>query len=34
MSAERDAAVDFASAPLDGFVPQVARGVWNPRKPA
>jgi predicted dehydrogenase len=32
MSAERDAAVDFASAPLDGFVPQVARGVWNPRK--
>ncbi len=34
LSAERDAAVDFASAPLDGFVPQVARGVWNPRKPA
>ena len=32
MSAERDAAVDFASAELDGFVPQVARGVWNPRK--
>jgi predicted dehydrogenase len=32
MSAERDAAVDFRSAPLDGFVPQVARGVWNPRK--
>jgi predicted dehydrogenase len=32
MSAERDAAVEFASAPLDGFVPQVARGVWNPRK--
>jgi predicted dehydrogenase len=32
MSAERDAAVDLASAPLDGFVPQVARGVWNPRK--
>ncbi len=32
MSAERDAAVAFASAPLDGFVPQVARGVWNPRR--
>ncbi len=32
LSAERDAAVDFASAPLDGFVPQVARGAWNPRQ--
>jgi predicted dehydrogenase len=32
MSAERDAAVDFANAELEGFVPQVARGVWNPRK--
>ena len=32
LSAERDAAVDFAEAPLDGFVPQVARGVWNPRR--
>ncbi len=32
LSAERDAAVDFASARLDDFVPQVARGAWNPRK--
>jgi predicted dehydrogenase len=32
MSAERDAAVDFASAPLDGFVPKVARRAWNPRQ--
>jgi predicted dehydrogenase len=32
MSAEREASVDFASAPLDEFVPQVARGTWNPRK--
>ena len=32
MSAERDAAVDFKSAPLDDFVPQVARGAWNPRE--
>ncbi len=32
MSAERDAAVDFRSAPLDDFVPQVARGLWNPRR--
>jgi predicted dehydrogenase len=32
LSAERGASVDFASAPLDGFVPQVARGLWNPRK--
>jgi predicted dehydrogenase len=32
LSAEREASVDFASAPLDDFVPQVARGAWNPRK--
>jgi predicted dehydrogenase len=32
MSAERNAAVDFASADLAGFVPKVARGLWNPRK--
>jgi predicted dehydrogenase len=32
MSAERGASVDFETAPLDGFVPAVARGVWNPRK--
>ena len=31
LSAERDAAVDLASAELDAFVPQVARGAWNPR---
>jgi predicted dehydrogenase len=31
LSAERDAAVDLASAELDAFVPQVARGTWNPR---
>jgi predicted dehydrogenase len=32
LSAERAASIDFASAPLDGFVPQVARGAWNPRR--
>jgi hypothetical protein len=32
MSAERGASIDFSSASLDGFVPQVARGAWNPRK--
>ena len=32
MSAERESAVDFATAPLDDFVPRVARGLWNPRK--
>jgi predicted dehydrogenase len=31
LSAERNAAVDFASADLAGFVPKVARGLWNPR---
>ncbi len=32
MSAERGAALDFATAPLDGYLPPVARGAWNPRK--
>jgi len=32
LSAERAAAVDFAGVELDAFIPQVARGVWNPRR--
>jgi predicted dehydrogenase len=31
LSAETGASVDFAAADLDGFVPEVARGAWNPR---
>lgn len=31
MSAERGETVDFVPADLDGFVPAVARGQWNPK---
>jgi predicted dehydrogenase len=32
MSAERGTAIAMEEAQLDGFVPAVARGEWNPRK--
>jgi predicted dehydrogenase len=32
MSAEKSATVDFPRADLETFVPQVARGLWNPRQ--
>ncbi len=32
MSAQKGQTLDFPPAGLDGFVPDVAKGVWNPRR--